>query len=153
MLTHIEPVKGWHVAELAPKLRQEDKDEIWAMEATDPFTGLAHSVALSHVSYSIMEGASPVAIYGARKLTDDLGLVWLLASSDLPRHPIQFLRRSREYIDALHDEVGCRTLYNFTDKRNTLHHKWLSWTGFTFGDEVQLGPFNMPFYEVSRTKG
>ena len=152
MQLHLDHIKGWHVAELAGKLRQADKDEIRAMADLDPLEGLAESVAWSHVAYSIMEDETPIAMYGARKVGGGVGIVWMLASDALERHSIQFLRNSIKYIDALHHEVGCRVLTNFTDKRNTLHHKWLRWTGFTIGREVPFGPFNLPFYEISRVR-
>lgn len=152
MLTHLEPVRGWHVAELAGNLRQADIDELWAAGHHLPFKGLAMSVAHSHVAYSIMEDEHPVAMYGARHLGDGVGIVWMLASPALERCSIQFIRNSVEYIDRLHEESGCRVLANFTDKRNTLHHKWLKWTGFEFGSEIPYGPDQMPFYEIRRVR-
>lgn len=144
--------EGWHVPALAERLRQADKAEIAAASGLDPLRGLGQSVALSHVSHTIMEGEEPVAIYGARELKDGEGLIWMLASDALERRSIQFLRSSVEYIDRLHDEVGCHTLSNFTDKRNSLHHKWLRWTGFTFEREVHIGPQSMPFFQITRVK-
>lgn len=146
------PTEGWHIPALALKLRQADMDEIEAAAGCDPLRGLGQSVALSHVSHTIMEGWEPIAVYGARQLSVDEGLVWMLATDALERHSITFLRKSTEYLDRLHDEVGCSTLSNYTDKRNKLHHRWLRWTGFTFEHEVPYGPHSMPFYKITRVK-
>lgn len=151
MLTHLAPVEGKHVVQVANTIRQADADEIEAMAGLAPLEGLAHSVANSHVAYSMMAGDTPVAIYGARRLTDGIGMVWLLASTGVLKHTTSFLRNSIEYTDRLHQEAGCHTLANYTDARNTVHHKWLRFTGFTFGKEVQLN--GHPFIEISRTRG
>ncbi len=152
MTLYSVPAEGWHVPALAQRLRQSDKDEIAAASGLDPLQGLGQSVAMSHYSYTIMEDEEPVVMYGARHVADGKGLVWLLASDALERHSIQFLRNSVEYINRLHYETGCHTLSNLTDKRNTLHHRWLRWTGFTFGPEVPIGPYSMPFYPITRVK-
>lgn len=146
------PTMGWHVPVLAGKLRQADKDEIEAASGLDPFSGLAQSAALSDVSYTILEGAEPVGMFGASAIQGGRGAVWMLASDALERHSIQFLRSSAGYLDSLHEETGCPVLFNYTDKRNELHHKWLRWTGFEFGPEVPLGPKSMPFYTITRVK-
>lgn len=150
MLTHLAPVEGKHVVQIAATIRPADADEIEAMAGLAPIEGLAHSVANSHVAYTMLAGETPVAIYGARRLTDDgIGMVWLLASTEVHRHTTSFLRNSIEYTNRLHRETGCHTLANYTDARNTVHHKWLRFTGFSFGKEVLLR--GHPFHEIQRT--
>lgn len=152
MLSHVEHVKDWHVIVLSERLREADKAEIKAISGLPPLRGLIESVSLSSVSYSIMEEGIPVAMYGARKTQEDLGLVWMLASEAIERNTFQFLRKSVEYIDALHDEVGCAVLTNLIDKRNTLHHKWVKWIGFSMGKEEPHGPYGLPFYRITRIR-
>ena len=152
MLTHLSPVEGKHVVHVANTIRQADADEIEAMAGLDPLTGLTESVAASHVAYSMMAGDEPVAIYGARRLTaDGIGMVWLLASTEVMKHTTSFLKKSIEYTNRLHQEVGCHTLANYTDARNTVHHKWLRFTGFTFGKQTLIR--GHAFLEISRTRG
>ena len=152
MLTHLAPVEGWHVLEIAETIRKADADEIRAMSGLDPLEGLVSSVAHSHVVHTMMAGERPVALYGARRLGGSIGMVWMLAGTGVLKHTTQFLRSSTEYVNRLHDETGCNTLANYTDARNTLHHKWLRFTGFSFGKEVVVGVGQMPFLEITRTR-
>lgn len=145
-----EPTLGWHVAELSKRLRTADKNEVEAACGLGPLEGLVYSVASSHLSYTVMEGDEPVAIYGGTRVGGGKGIIWMLASDALERHSIQFLRESRSHIDALQIELQCPEVFNFTDKRNTLHHKWLRWTGFTFEPEIPYGHLQLPFYKITR---
>ena len=138
--------------EIARTIRPEDAAEIQAMAGLGPIEGLVESVAWSDVAYTMMAEDQPVALYGARKLCKGVGLVWMIVGTGALKHTTQFLRNSREYTDRLHDETGCDTLANYTDSRNTLHHKWLRFTGFTFGKEVITGHEQVPFYEITRTR-
>lgn len=146
------PARGWHTASLAPRLRQADKDEIENASGNDPFKGLALSVARSDVSYSFLANGIPEIMCGAAKVIENSGVIWMLASSALEDCPMAFLRRSNTFLDRLHDETGCEVLSNYTDKQNTVHHKWLRWTGFQFHDETLVGPNQMPFYPITRVR-
>jgi len=150
MLTHLAPVEGWHVLQVANTIRPADADEIAAMSGLDPLEGLVASVAHSHVRYAMMAGDTPVSLYGARSLGGGVGVVWLLASTEVHRHTTQFLRSSIEYVNRLHDETGCDTLANYTDARNKVHHKWLRFTGFSFGKTVDIN--GHPFHEIYRIR-
>ena len=142
--------EGWHIAMLAPALREADKQEIYATSGKSGLEGLRLSYDASPVRYSIMEGEEPVAMFGVCPDSDNSGVVWLLASDALKHRSTQFLRESKKYIDTLHEEANADLLWNLTDKRNVVHHKWLRWCGFSFIREVQWGPFGMPFYEFGR---
>lgn len=152
MLTRLAHVEGWHVVDIAQHIRPEDAAEIEAISGFDPLRGLSESVLWSTVAHTIMAGETPVAIYGARRLNEKAGLVWLLASDRVHDHATSFLRNSREYADRLHDETGCRVLRNFTDSRNKLHHKWLRFSGFSLGAPRPMGPQGIPFIPLSRTR-
>ena len=149
-MLHTEITEAWHISSLASRLREADKQEIKATSDLDAFTGLSRSVASSPISISIMEGEVPIALYGSVPDEENSALVWLLASNDLQRHSKQFLRESRNYVSKLHRESNADLLWNLTDKRNTVHHKWLKWCGFSFIREVTWGAYNMPFYEFGR---
>ena len=150
IMLHTEVTEAWHIPSLASRLREADKQEIKATSDLDAITGLSRSVECSPVCYSIMEGDLPIAIYGSSPDSDKSALVWLLASDDLKRHSKQFLRESKNYISMLHAESDADLLWNLTDKRNTVHHKWLKWCGFSFIREVTWGAYDLPFYEFGR---
>jgi hypothetical protein len=152
MLTHLAPAKAWHAVAVAETIRPEDAAEIQAMAGLPPLEGLVEAVAWSSVCFAMMADDQPVALYGARQVLPGIGVVWMIAGTGILKHTTQFLRSSVEYTNRLHDEIGCDTLANYTDKRNTLHHKWLRFTGFSFGKEVITGHEQRPFYEITRTR-
>jgi hypothetical protein len=53
----------------------------------------------------------------------------------------------------LFDVTGDDAFYNYTYSRNTVHHKWLKWSGFTFLRKVTLPPLNKEFYEFVILRG
>ena len=150
LMLHTEVTEAWHIPSLASRLRDADIQEIIASSDLQAIDGLARSVECSDICYSIMEGELPVAIYGSTMDTNNSALIWMLASDEIKRHSRQFLRESKNYIRMLHKEANADLLWNLTDKRNTVHHKWLKWCGFSFIREVNWGSYNLPFYEFGR---
>ena len=74
--------------------------------------------------------------------------VWMLASKDIEKVTIPFLRQNKaviNFINQLHP-----VLHNVVDARNTLHLKWLKWCGFTFINKQNIGYENKPFYSFVR---
>jgi hypothetical protein len=47
-------------------------------------------------------------------------------------------------------ECGAEYVYNYTYAKNTVHHRWLKWLGFTFLRKVNLGPEGKPFIEFAK---
>lgn len=150
LMLHTEITEAWHIPSLASRLREADRQEIKATSDLDALSGLSRSVECSPISITIMEDDLPIAIYGSAPDSTKSALVWLLASNDLQRHSKQFLRESRNYVKKLHIESDADLLWNLTDKRNTVHHKWLKWCGFSFIREVNWGSYDLPFYEFGR---
>jgi hypothetical protein len=60
-----------------------------------------------------------------------------------------FLRASRQIVEEWQRDFP--RLHNYTDARNTVHHRWLRWLGFTFTARHEtFGPLGLPFYEFVR---
>ncbi len=149
-MIHTEVTEAWHIPSLASRLRESDKQEIKASSDLEPLEGLTRSVEHSPICYTIMEGKLPIGIFGTAPDENNTALIWMLASDDLKRHSRQFIRESKIYIQDLHKESNADLLWNLTDKRNTVHHKWLKWCGFKFIREVTWGTYDLPFYEFGR---
>ena len=142
--------EAWHVESLAPRLRDCDKAELQASSGLDSAEAVSRSVDHCIYNVSIMKGDIPIAIFGATASEDNSALVWMVASDDIEKHPMTILKHCKEEITSIHQEVGADLLWNVTDKRNTLHHKWLKWCGFSFIREMRWGPENLLFYEFGR---
>lgn len=92
----------------------------------------------------------PVGMYGVVP-TDEprVGVIWMLAANQLEQLHRQFLRESRGYIEDLCQ--GFDLVFNFTDARNTVHHRWIKWAGFTIiNRREEFGEAQIPFLEFAR---
>ncbi|WMM94909.1 hypothetical protein CRP804_gp31 [Roseobacter phage CRP-804] len=140
---------------LAVNLRKEDKAEIQASSGLDPEVALGMGLLVSKRCNTIcLSDGTPAAIYGVNDTgVTGLGSIWLLATPDLLKVQRQFLRECREGISEISQGYSC--VFNYTDARNAVHHKWLKWCGFTFIKEHKnFGKQQETFYEfVKITEG
>jgi hypothetical protein len=84
-----------------------------------------------------------VGIYGATKDPVENGaIVWMVASDKLAENKRVFLRKCRGETEAL----PYKRLWCWSDARNTLHHKWLRWSGFKYAGTIIAGPESRPFH-------
>ncbi len=143
-LTTLEDIKY-----LAPRLRQEDKQEILAGSGLTPYEALLIGFKNSVVVFTIFNPKNkPVGIFGINNYEKDIGVIWLLATKDLAKIQIAFLKECREVIKFLN--IKYKILWNFVDCRNQLHIKWLKWCGFKFIRRLNRGVLQKPFYEIIR---
>ncbi len=141
---------------LVSRLRVADLQEIRAVTPEEPCSVLRQSIAWSNPCYTIVEAdAESLAIFGVvpDASTEGVGRVWLLGSDDLfLSHSYIFLRRSRKWIEKLHEHYP--TLWNYVDVRNEVHIRWLKWCGFTFLRRIEeYGVEQRPFYEFEKITG
>ena len=143
-LTTLEDIKY-----LAPRLRQEDKQEILAGSGLLPYEALHIGFKNAVIVFTIFNPKNkPVGIFGVDDLGNGIGAIWLLATKDLAKIQIAFLKECREVIKFLNTKY--KILWNFVDCRNQLHIKWLKWCGFKFIRRLNRGVLQKPFYEIIR---
>lgn len=135
--------------DLAKRLRACDRDELIASTGVTP--DLALPVSLGWGPSVIELDGRAEAIFGCSRSDAITGVPWFLSTPTplTPKWRVAFLRHSR---DMVHDwQSQYPLLHNFTDARNTVHHRWLRWLGFTFTARHDLfGPLGLPFYEFVR---
>jgi hypothetical protein len=143
-LTTLEDIKY-----LAPRLRQEDKQEILAGSGLTPYEALHIGFKNAVIVFTIFNPKNkPVGIFGVDDVGNGIGAIWLLATKDLAKIQIAFLKECREVIKFLNTKY--KILWNFVDCRNQLHIKWLKWCGFKFLRKTNRGVLQKPFYEIIR---
>lgn len=137
------------VAELAPKLRTEDIQELAAVGQT-PNSALITGVLASKYCYSGLNDAGDViCMFGVVDQGDNhTGTIWLLGSPEIPKVSLYFLRETRKYLRLFQAEYAL--LSNLVDSRNEVHVQWLKWCGFKSLRTVQMN--GVPFYEFVRIK-
>lgn len=139
---------------LSRKLRQADLDEIQASSGSTPYLALLRGLEHSAECYTILRSEAvyePLAMFGVVSMDQNpaVGQVWFLGSDEIKTHSMEFLRKSKGWIENFHS--GYPVLYNNIDARNTVHIKWLQWLGFQFINELHnYGYEGRTFYHFVR---
>jgi hypothetical protein len=136
----IRPARPEDVDVLAPKLREMDQRELWALSGHTPIEGLHNALKLSvRALTAVIEGRVGM-MWGVAPCGGILGLIgvpWMLAADIIERPDItrEFIRQSRPYAQDL--EVGFCRLENLVHAENRLTIRWLKWLGFIFAERTE----------------
>ena len=135
---------------LGKKLRKEDLAEIKALANLEGVSSLILGLINSHIAISIFTEDDVIcAMFGVQGEIGKDAAVWMLASDEIQKVSIPFLKQNRKVIDYLNKLHP--VLHNVVDARNKLHLRWLKWCGFTFINKQNIGYENKPFYSFIRT--
>lgn len=151
MIPYYRPATVDDVYDLAPRLRQADKDEVKASSNLDALGALLISMECSEETNSIIApDGEVIGMFGVAPTPDPmLGVPWMLASDRLPEVRKEFIPQSLEWVK----EINARypILYNYVAKDNTVAKRWLRYLGFNFTQLVEkFGHGQKPFYEFVR---
>ena len=140
---------------IAPILREADRQECIAALGKTPEQFLPGSVAMSDMTFALCaEDGHCIGLFGVSTVPGFdgiVGSVWMVATNDLLPYARQFLREGAPWIDRLHER--CPVLVNFVDARNTVHIRWIEWSGFTLLDtREQYGAAGIPFISFAKVK-
>ena len=125
----VVPAKIEHAYQLAPHMKQADREEVKAASGLEPLEVLLKSLELSEKAYTIMvAGSEVIALGGLVHLTQEVGIPWALTSDKIVLYPKQFCSITKELIKGFHKSYPLLT--NFCDARNTTTIRWLKWCGF-----------------------
>lgn len=137
--------------ELAPKMREQDKQEVWDSHNLLPLEALQKSLEASTECYSIIDDHDRVVGMFGLAYQGTAGVPWLLASDGLRKIAKQFIRHNREIVEGWLDRTPL--LINYVSAENTTAINWLKWLGFTFIRLVpDFGVEKKPFYEFVRIR-
>ena len=151
MIGYSRPAELSDIPHLAENLREADLQEIEASFGGSPALSLEIGIKGGEARVACLPSGLPAAIYGVTPLhTDDtIGVIWMVATKDFHLLHRQFLRESRKEIADLCK--GYRLVFNYTDARNSVHHRWIKWAGFTIiKRHEEWGAGKLPFYEFVR---
>jgi hypothetical protein len=128
---------------LADRLRQADIDEL-SVHGLTPFQSLMSGYRCSDVCYSILNDENEVmAIFGTCTVPEIeecyASTIWLLASLEIEKHKMFFLRNSRKWLETLIEPYDI--VFNAVDTRNELHISWIKWLGFNFTDDTEINGY------------
>jgi hypothetical protein len=118
---------------LAPKLRQEDKEELYAATGMKPLEALLHAYVASdkHVIKTIFVGDEQVGIFGVNpSAVSGIGFIWMLGTDKLKLLRKELVTEARTHIN--HFCTIYPVLTNVVYSKNITHIKWLHKLGFKF---------------------
>lgn len=147
MIINIEKATEEHVKIIAENVREDDKNELWASLCHTPEQVMSEGIRISEKSYTGLVDGVPFVMFGVYRdsLLIDIGTPWLVASGDLDKIAIRFLKRCRKVLVEIFD--GYDRLENYVDARNVRAIEWLKFMGFEFAEEPEIyGLLKKPFY-------
>lgn len=153
MVAHVRPATLEDCNTLGPLLRQADKEELKLSCGHAPIEALALSMEASDTAYvACDESDIPFAMFGVVQAeTGFIGVPWMLGSSGIYQHALQFKRECREWLETISKDY--QILVNYVHADNHKAIRWLQWLGFQLIYlNTEYGVGKAPFYEFVKVK-
>jgi hypothetical protein len=138
--------------QIADKLRQADKREVFASCGLVPERALDISVRLCPEPLLGIINGEPVSIWGVNpgSLATGHGIPWMLGTDKLDRYAKHWLPVARRALN--YSANGYNILENYVDVRNRKSVRWLKWMGFEFDEARPYGHLGLPFYRFTMVR-
>ena len=151
MSYEIRDITKQDCAKFQSTLREADRQEVLAASGLEPEEALLDAVGDDFAKVITIGGKLTLA-FGVAPVSDMLGAVWMLSSTALDDRRTAWIvaRHSRYWVDHMNDMYP--VLFNYTDCRNDLHHRFLRYHGFNFINKHNIGKNGEPFYEIVRIR-
>jgi len=156
--TYDKPVVGIitatleHAADLAPRLRRDDKWEVMVSSGLNSLDALTQSIQFSEMAWTAMLNGKPEICWGVCKFPPDpsMGIVWLLSSEELYRIPGRFMKETAIYLSKMLEVFD--TLFNYVHIGNIKSIKWLEANNFQAVETIEkYGVGKQPFTLYARS--
>lgn len=135
------------------KLRKADVAECEALTGKPADEALQFSFDQSKICWVIIIDDEPSVAFGIASMSALCykGIPWLLSTDRLKQVSRQFVKQSKDYIEAMIEDF--RVLENWVDGRNKKSMRWLKWCGFTIDKKpYPIGLDNEIFYRFHKEK-
>jgi hypothetical protein len=154
MKVEIVPAQIWHGNIVADKMRQADRDEVFAMSGRTPVQAMDYSLARSDYAMAGLVDGEPICLFGVGSLSllCSVGVPWLLGTDYVEKHYRVFAKNSKAVLANMSGRYS--RLINAVDDRNELSKRWLAWLGFKIGEPKIMGVSKLPFriFEIEGSK-
>lgn len=149
MIEITDAVDTWDCLELAAIMRPDDLRELEAQSGREPFDVLVDGVELSTELYLARLENLPLAMYGV--VAGDgsflegyrVGVIWMLTSHVVERHPKAFWQQCKRGLAELLTRWD--VLVNVIDCRHERAIRWGRRLGFQFEEPEPMGVQGLPF--------
>lgn len=140
---YVRPATRDDCLDLAPRLREEDLEEVSHTWGLSPRDALLIGFRTGE-TFAVVWGDEIVALFGCGGIPGVIGVPWMLASPTLSKVRKSLLRECRSYVQAMLTVYGY--LENHVWANNAVHIKWLKWLGFSFDPPEPYGIHDQLFY-------
>jgi hypothetical protein len=137
---------------LSSRLRSEDVREVRTATGRSPEEIVPASFRMSDECFTVrrvVDGKllpDPVAIFGVstHPADADLGAIWFLASKAAQLCALSLMREAPLWLDYMSRRYA-KGLFNYADRRNSLHVRWCLLTGFQLLEHLEINgaPFQL----------
>jgi len=137
-----------HIKYLVEHISKDDEREVLGLGLTVDWA-LRHSIETAEEVYCILWNGIPVTILGVGQAHpfDEYYTPWLLATDELPRHPVKVMRYSWAFLKKWLTKYG--KLQNHVDFRHERARAWLEVLGAQFELEPEHGPYKRPYFKFT----
>jgi hypothetical protein len=150
--TFVRPATLEDAISVASRLRPEDRDEVLAASGADPklvFPEYVKEDRLIFAAGMAFDGI-PEILWGADPIpfVEDACVGWLVTTPRIYEYPLETAIQIKRLFEELHKDYALIT--NFTDARNTKHHKLIEWLGCKPIRRIEkFGAHSLPFIEFA----
>lgn len=154
-LTYIRRATVADAIDLAPRLREADKNEFRAFLGMEPEAVLPFDITQgSGETWAFIgDQEEVVGLFGVQPVDQHptFGLVWAVSSPDIFKYRRDFFKLTPKVLDMLHQKYPL--IGNHIDARNKAHIRWLKRHGFSFLRTIpEFGVERRPFHEFARLR-
>ena len=137
-----------HIRQIAGRMRQADRDEVFAASGRSPLSGLSVSYRHSSLAWTALFDGRPEVMWGVGDINilTGIGAPWLLGTDAVEKNFRSFLKISRNWPAQLLSRYGL--LRNFVDARNAISLRWLEWLGFQLFEPVEINGHSFRLFEM-----
>lgn len=138
MIYALEPASDAHAQAMAPRLGGAINRK-WARLGFTPIEGIRYSIGRALRAETWLVDGVPVAMFGVgmESLCGGPLVPWLIATPDLRRHRVHFLRRARVGLRWLAGDARYMAGWVEADDRSAV--RFLAWLGCVIGADVEDG--------------
>lgn len=115
---------------IAENLRGADEVEVLLLTGKPPVEALRESVEGSVASYCGYFDGVPGGIFGVAKLTDEVGVPWMVGTELMVKYRREWMCKAAEKVQWMHNQFPVLT--NIVHEKNYASIRWLHRLGFEF---------------------
>ena len=136
------------VYELAPRLRQDDINEVKAL-GFKPEQSLLQGFIYSDICYSVKHNNKTIGMFETTNynLPNKWGSIWFLGSDETVNFPVTFIREGKKFLKQAFQKYDI--LVNAVDSRNTSHIKYIEHIGLIISNPIMINGYKfLQFYGI-----